>query len=63
MCILKKGNNNMKRLTYTSLAHQILQYGVAYWDFYREGQINVLDWVQNRDPKFEHQKNDLNWKT
>jgi hypothetical protein len=23
----------------------------------------VLDWVQNRDPKFEHQKNDLNWKT
>jgi hypothetical protein len=33
---LKKGNNNMKHLAYTTLARPILEYGAVCWDPYRE---------------------------
>jgi hypothetical protein len=39
MLILRKGNNNTKRLAYTSLLRPILEYGAACWDPYRKGQI------------------------
>ena len=32
MHILKKGNNNMKRLAYTALVRLILEYGAVCWD-------------------------------
>jgi hypothetical protein len=60
MRILKKGNSNNKRLAYMSLLRPILEYGVACWDPYREGQITALDKVQKKAAKFEHQKNRSN---
>jgi len=39
MHILKKGNSNLKSLTYMSLVHPVLEYGSACWDPYREGKI------------------------
>jgi hypothetical protein len=38
MQILKKGNSNAKSLAYMLLVRQILEYGAACWDLYREGQ-------------------------
>jgi hypothetical protein len=63
MRILKKGNNNTKSLAYTSLVRPILEYGVACWDPYREGQINALDRVQNKATKCAHHRNESNWET
>jgi len=39
MRTLKKGNNNAKKLAYTSLVRPILEYGVACWDPYRKCQV------------------------
>jgi hypothetical protein len=39
MHILKKGNSNLKSLTYMSVVHPVLEYGAVCWDPYREGQI------------------------
>ena len=38
-----------------SLVHPILEYGAAWWDPYREGQISALDRVQKKAAKFAHQ--------
>ena len=54
MRILKKGNNNTKRLAYTALVRPILEYGAVCWDPYREGQIGSLNRVQKREAKFEN---------
>jgi hypothetical protein len=43
MRILRNGYINTKRLAYTSLVRPILEYGVVYWDPYREGQIREID--------------------
>jgi hypothetical protein len=51
MRILRKGNNNTKRLAYTSLVPPILEYGAACWDPYRGGQIIELDRVQKKAAK------------
>ena len=40
---LKKRNKNTKNLAYMSLVRPILEYKVACWDPYREGQIKMLD--------------------
>jgi hypothetical protein len=63
MYILKRENSNTKSLAYTSLVWPILEYGAACWNPYREGQMNVLDQVQNKAAKFEHYRNDSNWET
>jgi hypothetical protein len=63
MPILKKGNSNTKSLAYTSLVRPILEYRAACWDPYREGQINVLDWVQKIMAKFAHHRNESKWET
>jgi hypothetical protein len=63
MCILKTGNSNAKRLGYISLVRPTLEYGAECWDPYKEGQINVLDRVQNKPIKFAHHRNDSNWET
>jgi hypothetical protein len=64
ICILKTGNSNTKRLAYVSLLRPILEYGAECWDDpYREGQISVLDWAQNKALKFAHHRNDSNWET
>jgi hypothetical protein len=63
MHILKKGNDNTKRLAYTSLVCPILDYGVACWDPYRKGQVNALDRVQNMAAKFAHHRNNSNQET
>jgi hypothetical protein len=63
MRILKKGSSNTKSLAYTSLVRPILEYGVVYWDPYREGQINALDWMQKKAAKFAHHRNESNWET
>jgi hypothetical protein len=39
MHIFKKGNSNLKSLTYMSLVHPLLEYGAVNWDPYSEGQI------------------------
>jgi hypothetical protein len=40
--ILKKGNSNTRSLAYTSLVRLILEYGVACWDPYMDGQVSAL---------------------
>ena len=43
MHILKKGNNNMKRLAYTALVKPILEYGAVCWDPNRKCQVSALN--------------------
>ena len=52
MLILKKGNNNTKRLVYTALVRPILEKGAVCWDPYREGLVSALYRVQKRAAKF-----------
>jgi hypothetical protein len=63
MRILKKGNNNTKRLAYTALVRPILEYVAVCWDPYREGQVSALKSVQNRAAKFAHNTNEAGWET
>jgi len=56
--VLKKGNMNTKNLTYTSLVRPVLEYGVACWDPWREGQINALDRVQTKAAQFTNHTKD-----
>jgi hypothetical protein len=58
MRILKKGNNNTKRLAYTSLVRPILEYGAVCWDPNREGQVSPLNRVQNRAAEFARNTNE-----
>ena len=62
MRILKKGNNNTKRLAYTALGRPILEYGAVCWDPHR-GQVSVLNRVQNRAAKFTNNINESGWET
>ena len=59
----QKGNSNTKSLAYMSLVRPTLEYGVACWDPYREGQISALNRVQKKAAKFVHHKNSPNWET
>ena len=52
MRLLKKGNRNTKRLSYTSLVRPILEYGAACWDPYREVQLNASYRVQTKAAQF-----------
>jgi len=61
MRILKKGNNNMKRLVYTALVRPTLEYGAVCWDPYREGQVRALNRVQKRAAKFANNINESGW--
>jgi len=63
MCILKKGNNNKKRLAYMALMRLLIEYGVECWDPYREGQVSALNWVQKRAAKFANNIKELGWGT
>ena len=47
MRILKKGNNNTKRLAYTALLRPIFEYVAMCWDPYR-GQVSALNRVQRQ---------------
>ena len=57
MRIVKKGNSSTKSLAYISLVRPILEYVVACWDPYREGQIIALDRLQKNAAKFAHYTN------
>jgi hypothetical protein len=61
--ILKKGNNNTKRLAYMSIVRPILEYGAVCWDPYREGQVSALNRVQNRAANFAHNTTETRWET
>jgi len=63
MPILKKGNSSTKKLAYATLVRPILEYGVACWDPYREGQIHALDRVQKKAAKSAYHTNESNWET
>jgi len=63
MRVLKKGNRNIKSLAYTSLVRPILEYGSAFWDPCREGQINALDRVQKRAARFADHTRNSEWET
>jgi hypothetical protein len=63
MSILKKGNNNTKRLAYMALVRLILEYGVVCWDPNREGQVSALNRVQKREAKFANNINEMVWET
>ena len=54
--ILKKRNNNTKRLAYTALARAILEFGTVCWDPYREGQVSALNRLQKRAAKFAQRR-------
>ena len=46
--VLKKRNNNSKRLAYAAMVRPILEYGAVCWDPYREGQVSALTfWRRN----------------
>jgi hypothetical protein len=63
MRILKKGNNNTKRLAYTAVVRPILEYGAVCWDPYGEGQVSYLNRVQKRAVKFGNNTNETGWET
>jgi len=63
MRILKKGNNNTKRLAYTALVRPILEYGAVCWDSYRESQLSALNRVQKRVANFVNNINESEWET
>jgi len=63
MRILKKGNNNTKRLAYIALLRPTLGYKSVCWDQYRKGQLSALNRVQKRVAKFVNIINDLGWET
>jgi len=63
MRVLKKGNRNTKSLAYTSFVRPILEYGSAFWDPCREGQINALDRVQKKAGQFTNHTKDSEWET
>ena len=63
MRIHRKGTSNTKSLTYMTLIRPILEYEVACWDPYREGQIRELDRVQRKAAKFAHHINNPTWET
>jgi len=56
MRILKKGNNNTKRLAYTAQVRPIFECGAVCWDRYREGQVSALNRVQKRAAKFAQRR-------
>jgi hypothetical protein len=49
MRILKKGNNNTKRLAYTALVRPILEYGAVCWD-HTERCVGT---IQRSDKRFK----------
>jgi len=63
MRILKKGNNNTKRLAYTALVRPILEYGAMCWDPYREGQVGALNRVRKRAARFANNIDGSGWET
>jgi hypothetical protein len=63
MKTLKKRNSGTKSLAYTTLVRPILEYGVACWDPYREGQVYALDRVQKKAATSAHHMSELNWET
>ena len=63
MLILKRGNNNTKRLAYTALLRPILEYGAVCWYPYREGQVRALNRVRKIAGKFENNINESGWVT
>ena len=63
MRILKKGNNNTKRLAYIALVRPILEYGAVCWDPYREGQVGALNRVQKRVAEFANNIDESGWET
>jgi hypothetical protein len=63
MHILRKGNNNTKRLAYAPLVRPILEYGEVRKDPYTEGQVSALNCVQNTAAKFTHYTNEMDWET
>ena len=63
MRILKKGNSSTKSLAYTTLVRPILEYGAAYWDPHREGQIYAMDRVQKKVAKFAYHMSESNCET
>jgi hypothetical protein len=62
MRVLKRANNNTKRLAYTALVRPILEYGAVCWDPYR-GQVSALNRVQKRAAKFANNTNESGWET
>ena len=52
----------MKTLAYMSFVHPFPEYEPT-WDPFREGQVNMLDWVPREAAKFANLTNDSNWKT
>ena len=48
MRVLKKGNNNMKRLAYMTLVRPILEYGAVCLHPCRESQVSALNRGQKR---------------
>jgi hypothetical protein len=48
----KKGNRYTKQLALTSLVRPVVEYGAAWWDPCREGQLNALDRVQKKSAQF-----------
>ena len=59
----KNRNGNTKSLAYMSLVRPILQYGAAWWEPWREGQIIALDMVQKKAAKFAYHTNSSKWET
>jgi len=45
MRLLKEGNSSTQSLADTTLVLPVIEYGVAFWDPYREEQIHALDRV------------------
>jgi hypothetical protein len=62
-CVFLKKELIARKCIYTSLVRPILEYGAAWWDPFKEGQINAFDRVQKKGAKFANSMNDLNQET
>ena len=58
MRILKKGNNNTKRLAYTALVRRYLSMERCVGAHSEEGQVSALNQVQKRAAKFANNINE-----
>jgi len=60
MHIPQKGKSGTESLANAKLVRPILQYGAAWWDPYREVQIQALDRAQKKASKFACVTNESN---